>query len=99
MAQKRGPLKKISGEFVGLLQVVRRDKRRTDIDNRSKGVLDYCTRLGIIEDDSFCKMIPLMWVNEQHLDGHACRITIWPLDLPPEWLASFKKEGLELPRP
>lgn len=93
MTQKKGPLVKISGHFVALLQVVRPNKRRADLDNRTKAVLDYCVRLGVVEDDSLCKMIPLMWTNKAHLGGNVCRISFWSLDEPPVWLAAFP--GLE----
>ncbi len=61
----------------------------TDGDNRTKAVLDWCQRAGLVKDDKFCEAWPGEW-------GEAptgCRITLEALDYP--WL----KTGTVAPEP
>jgi len=50
----------------------RPSKRKMDIDNRIKAVLDVLERVRVIEDDSLAWHLTVYW--EENLDG--CRVTI-----------------------
>jgi crossover junction endodeoxyribonuclease RusA len=70
MAQFRG-LKTIVGPFEAKIVLQR---QRGDLDNRSKGVLDWLQSRGVIADDKFCERLTLEW-------GEApcgCRVTVRP---------------------
>lgn len=60
-AQAHG--KKITGSFRFSAQLVRPDKRRRDLDNRIKPLLDLITGCGLVEDDCFAEMISVRWVS------------------------------------
>lgn len=82
---KRGPVKKLTGLFVAVLQLHTTDlRRRRDADNRLKAPLDYCTRLGLIEDDSKAEIVMAGWVEDPSKAPHGACLTIYP----------YKKEGL-----
>jgi crossover junction endodeoxyribonuclease RusA len=53
--------------------VGRPSKRRMDIDNRSKAVMDVLQHYGVIADDCLANRITMMWSN----DISDCQITIW----------------------
>ena len=53
--------------------VGRPSKRRMDIDNRGKAVMDVLQYYGIIEDDCLANRVTIMWSN----DINNCDITIW----------------------
>jgi len=52
--------------------VGRPSKRRMDIDNRAKAVMDMLQHLDIITDDCLANRVTMMWTN----DFDDCRITI-----------------------
>lgn len=67
-AQLRG-LKTIKGPFEAKIVLKR---QRGDLDNRSKGILDWLQSRAVIEDDKFCERLVLEW-------GPApvgCRVTL-----------------------
>ena len=51
----------------------RPSKRRMDIDNRAKAVMDVLQHLDIITDDCLANRVTMMWSN----DINDCKITIW----------------------
>ena len=57
--------------------VGRPSKRRMDIDNRAKAVMDVLQHCNIITDDCLAQRIMMMWSND--LDG--CRVTISSADV------------------
>lgn len=68
MAQFRG-LKTIVGPFEAKIVLQR---QRGDLDNRSKGVLDWLQSRGVIADDKFCERLTLEWGEAPH----GCRVTV-----------------------
>lgn len=56
--------------------VGRPSKRRMDIDNRAKAVMDVLEHCKIITDDCLANRITMMWSND--IDG--CQVTIWPAE-------------------
>jgi Holliday junction resolvase RusA-like endonuclease len=74
------------GPFVAVLQLHTTDlRRRKDADNRIKAVLDYCTRLGLVEDDSKAQIVVTGWVEDTAKAPHGACLTIYPYvqnDLP-----------------
>jgi crossover junction endodeoxyribonuclease RusA len=57
--------------------VGRPSKRRMDIDNRAKAVMDVLQHCGIIADDCLANRVTMMWSND--LDG--CKVTISTADV------------------
>jgi crossover junction endodeoxyribonuclease RusA len=53
--------------------VGRPSKRRMDIDNRAKAVMDMLQHLDIITDDCLANRVTMMWSNEIN----DCKVTIW----------------------
>ena len=53
--------------------VGRPSKRRMDIDNRAKSVMDVLQHCGVIKDDCLANRITMMWSND--IDG--AKVTIW----------------------
>ncbi len=67
------------GPFVAVLQLHTIDmRRRKDADNRIKASLDYCTRLGLIEDDSKAEIVMAGWVADSSKAPHGACLTIYP---------------------
>lgn len=66
--------KRITGRFRLIMEVVRPDKRKRDLDNLLKASLDCLTEAGVIADDSFCEHIEAKWV----VSGIPCTLTIIP---------------------
>lgn len=64
--------KQISGAYKITVKAVRPDKRRRDLDNLIKSISDVLVAAGVIEDDSLCEHLEMMWVK----DGPACHVTI-----------------------
>lgn len=60
--------RKITGEYKILIDFFPPDKRRRDMGNLEKVVSDFCQAAGIIEDDSLCRDIHLVW-KEQRSSG------------------------------
>lgn len=55
--QKVNQAKRIDGEFSATLILNPPDKRRIDIDNRIKAVLDLAQSLNLIENDHLCRRL------------------------------------------
>lgn len=60
-AQAKG--KRIAGPFAVQINAVRPDKRRRDIDNLIKPVLDLIASVGITDDDCECQSVEASWVR------------------------------------
>lgn len=58
--------------------VGRPDRRRRDLDNLAKPILDCLQHCMIIKDDCHNQQMSLMWSNE--IEG--CKVTIWPAAAP-----------------
>jgi Holliday junction resolvase RusA-like endonuclease len=68
----------LCGKFHALLELYTSDgRRRKDVDNRTKAVLDFATRIGLIKDDSYCEKVTSMWVPAEVAPPNGCRLTIW----------------------
>lgn len=66
---------KIEGKFTIEFQATRPDKRRRDIDNLIKPLMDVIVQAGLVEDDSLCEMLSIMWIT----NGTGISATIIPL--------------------
>jgi len=53
--------------------VGRPSKRRMDIDNRAKAVMDVLQHCNVIKDDCLANRVTMMWSN----DIEGCDVTIW----------------------
>jgi len=62
----------VLGPYRLLIEAVRPDKRRRDIDNLIKAVSDVLETTGIIENDCLCEEVTARWVN----DGPEMLVTI-----------------------
>ena len=63
---------RIAYPFAVEIALGRPSKRRMDIDNRIKAVMDVLERVGVIEDDSYCWHMVVYW--KEGLEG--CQVTI-----------------------
>jgi len=68
------PSQHIEGPFAISLAFVRPDKRRRDLDNLCKAVIDLAVKNRLVSDDSECQRIEASWVS----DGPPCRVVILP---------------------
>jgi Holliday junction resolvase RusA-like endonuclease len=60
-----------------LLQLSKKHRRKnSDADNRVKAVLDFCTRVGLIEDDKLLEVGTFMWSHHDVIP-EGCRVTLW----------------------
>jgi crossover junction endodeoxyribonuclease RusA len=66
--------KRIAGPFAVEIQASRPDKRRRDIDNIVKPILDLLASMGVTPDDSECQMIHAEWVGR----GEGVRVAVRP---------------------
>lgn len=71
----------LRGKFIALLLLSSKDrKRRRDADNRMKAPLDFCTRVGLIEDDNLLEIGTFMWVPPETVSEWGCRLILWSMD-------------------
>jgi crossover junction endodeoxyribonuclease RusA len=54
---------KVHGPFAITIRLDRPDRRKRDIDNLAKGLLDSLTLAGVIEDDSLCQRLVMEWTG------------------------------------
>ena len=73
VAQAKG--KKIKGPFKMEMTVERPDKRKRDLDNLLKAVLDALQAAGTIQNDSDCQWIVARWDGE----GNHCHVRLTKL--------------------
>lgn len=67
--------KPVKGKFGIYAVFVRKDKRKRDLDNLFKGLLDILTSMKIIEDDSLMENIAAEWApNDGYFD---CAVIVW----------------------
>jgi crossover junction endodeoxyribonuclease RusA len=71
-AQAKG--KRIAGPFSIEIQARRPDKRKRDIDNLIKPLLDLMANMGVIDDDSECQRVTAEWVGR----GEGVRVAVRP---------------------
>ena len=70
----------IKGKFGIYAVFIRKDKRKRDLDNLFKGLLDILTTMKIIEDDSLMENIAAEWApNDGHFD---CAVIVWVNSIP-----------------
>lgn len=70
----------LCGRFDSILRLARpTNNRRIDNDNRIKAVLDYCVRIGVIEDDNLHEWGQYGWVIPEAAP-FGCRVTLIGLD-------------------
>lgn len=68
----------LCGKFAALLELYTSDgRKRKDVDNRTKAVLDFAVRVGLIKDDSHCEKVTSMWVKADGAPQYGCRLTLW----------------------
>jgi Holliday junction resolvase RusA-like endonuclease len=70
--QFRG-LKTIVGKFEAEIIIKRRPG---DLDNRTKGVLDWLQSRGVITDDKYCERLTIAWGDAPT----GCRVTVRPCE-------------------
>ena len=64
--------KKHLGPYKLTIHAVKPDKRRRDLGNLEKAVSDILVSQNIVEDDSLCEHLVMMWVSE----GPACHVMV-----------------------
>src|ERR1700740_2265062 len=70
------------GSFRATILLTRPDRRRRDIDNLVKGVMDALTKAGVIEDAHLAQSIHLAWAWDQITPGGAVSVAIEPAEFP-----------------
>lgn len=76
LQQRRGPSAPLSGRLAVAVTLFPPDRRRYDLDNRLKAVLDSLTEARVWEDDRHVKIIHLE--EGGIVKGGACRVCIAP---------------------
>jgi crossover junction endodeoxyribonuclease RusA len=66
--------KRIAGPFAVQIDIVRPDKRKRDLDNTIKVILDLLKNLHVTDDDSECQYIEAKWVQV----GEGVRVAVRP---------------------
>jgi hypothetical protein len=70
----------LRGRFILLLLLSKKHRRKnSDADNRIKAVLDFCTNMGLIEDDKFLQIGTFGWFPPE-LTPEGCRVILWSMD-------------------
>ena len=76
--QKQGQ-KRISGNFIAHI-ILDEAKRRGDIDNRAKAVLDRLGGWDLTDDDKHCDRVTIEWgqidMDVEHVPSE-CRVYVW----------------------
>mgnify|MGYP003111322504 FL=1 len=68
----------VNGPVQVQLDFVKPDKRKRDLDNLAKAVLDFCTDIGIWSDDSQIEHLTLRWVKDNF---KGVKITVSDIDV------------------
>lgn len=55
--------KPVHGPFHIMIEVDRPDRRKRDVDNLSKGILDCLKMAGVIDDDSLAQSVTMKWAT------------------------------------
>jgi len=66
--------KRVAGPFAVQIDLVRPDKRRRDLDNTIKVILDLLKNLHVTDDDSECQELRARWIAQ----GPACFVAVRP---------------------
>lgn len=64
LARSQARTARVSGPYAVQLNFVRPDRRRRDLDNLLKSVIDLLRDLSITDDDSECQQIDAKWVGQ-----------------------------------
>jgi crossover junction endodeoxyribonuclease RusA len=72
----KGSGNKIKGPFMAKLILSPPDKRRRDLDNLVKPILDLAQSLQWIEDDSLCQDLQVKWDRTLPVGAH---LYLWPI--------------------
>lgn len=62
MGQRKGML--VDGPFCIDITATRPDKRKRDIDNLAKPILDACVKGGAVTDDSLVERLSIGWISD-----------------------------------
>lgn len=73
---------KVHGPFRLTLTAVRPDRRKRDLDGLAKAPLDLLVKHQVIDDDSLCSSILLMWSASAPVKGGGLSLIIEPADAP-----------------
>lgn len=73
---------KHTGSFRATIVLTRPDRRRRDIDNTVKALMDALKKGGVIEDDHLAQSVTVAWAWEEITPGGAVSITIEPAEFP-----------------
>jgi Holliday junction resolvase RusA-like endonuclease len=74
---KRAKLSTVKGRFGAIIVLNPPDKRKSDVDNRTKVVLDLCQKMGLIENDNLCRLLVAFYGEEGGKAG--ARLTLFPM--------------------
>lgn len=70
----------LRGRFVFLLMLSEKNRRKnSDADNRIKAVLDFCTNMGLIEDDKLLQVGTFGWFPPE-MAPEGCRVVLGSMD-------------------
>jgi|SRR5579872_1604627 len=89
MCVKRGQVRTIQGEFIAVIEF-KRPRTNADLDNRTKAVLDFAQRVGLIANDKNAVEITLRWSDEAAL---GCRLKLKSVGYQPEPVDSWQTIG------
>jgi crossover junction endodeoxyribonuclease RusA len=70
------------GSFRATIVLTRPDRRRRDIDNTVKAILDALKKGGVIEDDSLAQSITVAWAWQEVAPGGSVTVSIEPAEFP-----------------
>lgn len=73
---------KHAGSFRCTILLTRPDRRRRDIDNTVKAILDLLTTAGVIEDDHLAQSLTVAWAWEEITPGGSVTVSIEPAEFP-----------------
>jgi hypothetical protein len=70
----------LGGRFILLLLLSKKHRRKnSDADNRVKAALDFCTNMGLIQDDKLLEVGTFMW-SPPEMAPEGCRVILWSMD-------------------